>query len=72
MGTFEIETSPRGPYRVHPLVLRELAGVASRPSLTILEISQLSGELPGICWGRKKANIFPVFKKLFFYAILGS
>jgi len=46
--------------RLHPQVLRELAGVISEPLFTIYQSSWLSGEVPED-W--RLASVTPIYKK---------
>jgi len=49
-----------GPNRIHPRVLKELAGVITRPLLIIFQLFYESGEVPA---DQKLANIVSVSKK---------
>ncbi|KFU94325.1 hypothetical protein M959_00626, partial [Chaetura pelagica] len=49
-----------GPDRIHPWVLRELAGEVAKPLSIIFERSWWSGEVP-TDW--KKGNTAPIFQK---------
>lgn len=46
-----------GPDRMHPQVLRKLAGIMVRPVLTVFESSWLLGEVPED-WKRPKVTPF--------------
>ncbi|KFP28390.1 hypothetical protein N325_12578, partial [Colius striatus] len=49
-----------GPDRVHPSVLRELAGVLTKPLSIIYQQSWLTGEVPSD-W--KSTNVTPIYKQ---------
>ncbi|KFQ12409.1 hypothetical protein N330_12757, partial [Leptosomus discolor] len=49
-----------GPDGLHPRVLKELAGVLTKPLSIIYQISWLNGEVP-VDW--RIANVTPIYKK---------